>query len=189
MENEEKKKKKMRTRTKVIIASSAVLAVLIAVAVGIFMHIKASPEWALKEIISDVKSDGIDGLRAHSTEAFCEKIDKVENYAKEKGIGNGGSGSGDDQSSKSRLDMLKESAEEYIAAELLSKIKDMDWGLEDVKRSKKSADVVISFDDSKKLKGTFEINMVKEDGEWKIDNVDLSKCIQSAVKDLLFAAF
>ena len=98
----------MRTRTKVIIAVSAVLAVLIAVAVGVFMYIKASPEWALKEIVSDIKSDGIEGLKAHSTEAFCKKIEKIENYAKEKGIG---TSSGDDgQDTKSRLQYLKDDA-------------------------------------------------------------------------------
>ena len=184
MENEEKKpKKKMRTRTKVIIAVSAVLAVLIAVAVGVFMYIKASPEWALKEIVSDIKSDGIEGLKAHSTEAFCKKIEKIENYAKEKGIG---TSSGDDgQDTKSRLQYLKEDAKKYIAAELLSKIKDIDWGLEDVRHGRKSADVVVTFDYSKDLNGTFEINMVKEGGKWKIDNVDLSKCIGSALKSIL----
>lgn len=173
----------MRLRTKIIIIVSAVLAVLIAVAIGVFMYIKASPEWALKEIISDVKADGIDGLKAHSTDSFCKKIDKIENYAKEKGIGT--SDEDEEEGSKSRLDLLKDSAKEYFAARLLTRIKDIDWSLEDIKKSKKSADVVISFDYSKDLNGTFEINMIKEGGKWKINDVDLSKCIGSALKSLV----
>ena len=45
--------------------------------------------------------------------------------------------------------------------------------------------MVVTFDYSKDLNGTFEINMVKEGGKWKIDNVDLSKCIGSALKSIL----
>ena len=36
-----------------------------------------------------------------------------------------------------------------------------------ISHGRKSADVVVTFDYSKDLNGTFEINMVKEGGKWK----------------------
>lgn len=184
----EKTKKKMRTRNKVIIIVSIILAVLIAVAVGIFLYIRSTPEWALKEIVSDIKSDGVDGLRKHSTENFCEKIDKVEAYAKEKGIGtddNGQDDTGSDDQGGGLLDYLKDHAEEYFGAKLLSRIKDVDWGLEDIKKGRKKTEVEVSFDCGKDLSGTFDVILIKDGGKWKIDDVDLSKCVGSAFKSLI----
>lgn len=183
----EKTKKKMRTRNKVIIIISIVVAVLLAVAVGIFLYIRSTPEWALKEIYSDIKSDGVDGLRKHSTENFNAKIDKIEAYAKEKGIGtdDGGDETAPDDDDVSLKDYLKGHAEEYLGAKLLARIKDIDWGLEDIKHGRKETDVVVSFKYSSTFSGEFDVILIKDGGTWKIDDVDLSKCIKSAFKSLI----
>ena len=206
-----KQKKKMRLRNKIIIAISIVLVILIAVAIGIYIYIINSPQWALKGILADVKADGIAGLKAHSTEDFCVKIEKIEKFAEEKGIDLYGSDTGDaddgdakDADSKNSdsdkdkdsdggggglTDYIKGYAKEYLAARLLKRIKDIDWGLGSVKQSRKKADVEITFEYSKDFSGTFEINMVKQGGKWLIDDVDLSKCIESAVSGLISKIF
>jgi hypothetical protein len=141
-----KQKKKMRLRNKIIIAISIVLVILIAVAIGIYIYIINSPQWALKGILTDVKADGIAGLKAHSTEDFCVKIEKIEKFAEEKGIDLYGSDTGDaddtdekDADSKDKkgdadkdsdddgggglADYIKGYAKEYLAARLLKRIK------------------------------------------------------------------
>lgn len=207
-----KQKKKMRLRNKIIIAISIVLVILIAVAIGIYIYIINSPQWALKGILADVKADGIAGLKAHSTEDFCVKIEKIEKFAEEKGIDLYGSDTGDaddtdakDADSKDKkgdadkdsdddgggglTDYIKGYAKEYLAVRLLKRIKDIDWGLGAVKQSRKKADVEITFEYSKDFSGTFEINMVKQGGKWLIDDVDLSKCIERAVSGLISKIF
>ncbi|MDO4803662.1 MAG: DUF4878 domain-containing protein [Lachnospiraceae bacterium] len=133
-------------------------------AIGVMKRI--SPEYVLKNAIADIKEFGFDGLKPYLT---SEALKKAENYlALSDGLdmfsamgmafmpqsNNGGSSSGSGGSIK-------------------EKMKECDYTIKDVMKGSSSAKGVVEFNYKDSTKGTVELSMIKEDKEWKIDNMSM----------------
>lgn len=142
----------------ILIISSVVL--LLAVVVGGFgLYIVNTPEYALKSIIEDVNDSGMEGLNPHLTGKAKETLDMVASVTES------------DLFSKI-VGFINQN--DYIGV-LKSEIQEIQWGVDDVLKSKENAAVILSFNYEDKLIGTIEISMIKEEGQWKIDGIEFPK--------------
>lgn len=142
----------------ILIISSVVL--LLAVVVGGFgLYIVNTPEYALKSIIEDVNDSGMEGLEPHLTGKAKETLDMVASVTES------------DLFSKI-MGFINQN--DYIGV-LKSEIQEIQWGVDDVLKSKENAAVILSFNYEDKLIGTIEISMIKEEGQWKIDGIEFPK--------------
>lgn len=142
----------------ILIISSVVL--FLAVVVGGFgLYIVNTPEYALKSIIEDVNDSGMEGLNPHLTGKAKETLDMVASVTES------------DLFSKI-MGFINQN--DYIGV-LKSEIQEIQWGVDDVLKSKENAAVILSFNYEDKLIGTIEISMIKEEGQWKIDGIEFPK--------------
>ena len=141
-------------KTVIIIAAVVILISSIA---GAAAYITSTPEYAMKEIISDVMENGIDGLYPHLTGKAREAADALSSVA-DSGIFGAIIGM---VSQSDYSDMLK------------SAMKEIKWSVDEILRDNSSVTAIISFDYKEKLSGAVELSMVKKEGEWKIDRVSL----------------
>ena len=131
---------------------------VIVLSVGIYFGISIinSPEYALMQIANDVEESGVDGLMPHLTEKAQETVSAITSITENKMV-------------DSILAFLGK--DDYTSI-LKSNLKDVEWSLDDVLEGTDRADVVLGFNYNEKLTGTIEINMIKEDGNWKINGIN-----------------
>lgn len=143
---------------KSVVVLIVVVLVLIAVAIAAFSFFR-SPEYALLKIRADVQEHGLEGLKPHLTQHGQETLDTITSVTENELVGLviGLLGQGDG------------------ANTLLSELEQIQWGLEDIMKGGKNTSVILSFDYKQKLTGTIEIVMVKQEGKWLIDGVELPK--------------
>ena len=108
---------------------------------------RLSPEYALNEAYADVKDEGMRGLKKHLTEKALKTISKIELV-------------GD----LSTLAMM-----ENPTNLLISKMGEFEYTVIDMLKGKESARCVIGFSYQDSVEGSIEIEMVKEEKEWKIN--------------------
>ena len=109
-----------------------------------------SPEYALNEAYADVKEEGLKGLKKHLTANALKTIEKVESIA------NLGS-------------MIMGSNPTTL---LLNKMSEFEYSVKDILKGSDSARCVIEFSYKDKVTGTIDIKMIKEEQEWRIDNLE-----------------
>ena len=145
---------------KKVLAVVAVLVILIAIGCGIF-YIKTinSPEYAIKEMLSDFKADGYEGLKKHLTADITEKMDEIVSLSKNNIIGS----------------IFKAVAGSDYAKQFSDESSKIKWELGDVLRDHKKARVTLLFSYEDYFSGSLDINMVIENGEWKIYGIDMPK--------------
>lgn len=142
-----------------VIVAGIVVFVLLAGGCFLLYGIFHSPEYALKQTIEDVNESGLEGLQSHLTGNASEIIGGVSAVA--------------DNNLLSYVYSLAD-LDEY-AAILMSEMSEVEWSVEDIMKGKKNAEAMISFRYKDYFSGSLSIDMVWEDGEWKIDNLsDLS---------------
>ena len=61
--------------------------------------------------------------------------------------------------------------DDYVGV-LKSEIQEIQWGVDDLLKSKESAAVILSFNYEDKLIGTIEISMIRDERKWKIDSIE-----------------
>ena len=108
-----------------------------------------SPEYALNEAYADVKEEGLKGLKKHLTANALKTIENVES------IGNLGS-------------LFMGSNPTNL---LLGKMSEFEYEVKDILKGSDSARCVLAFNYQDTVSGTIEIKMIKEEKEWKIDNL------------------
>ena len=113
------------------------------------LFMRLSPEYALNEAYADVKEEGMRGLKKHLTDNALKTIEKVEFI-------------GD----LSTLAMM-----ENPTNLLISKMGEFEYEVIDMLKGKESARCVIGFSYKDSVEGTIEIEMVKEEKEWKISGL------------------
>ena len=113
------------------------------------LFMRLSPEYALNEAYADVKEEGMQGLKKHLTDNARKTIEKVEFI-------------GD----LSTLAMM-----ENPTNLLISKMGEFEYEVIDMLKGKESARCVIGFSYQDSVEGTIEIEMVKEEKEWKISGL------------------
>lgn len=141
---------------KIVIIICSIVLLLAATAGGLWLYIVNTPEYALKTIIDDAITSGVEGLEPHLTGKAKETVDTVS-YITESNLVN--------------TIMGNINQNNYVGV-LKSKIQEIQWGVDDVLRSKKNAAVILSFNYKDKLIGTIEISMMREKNGWKIDEIE-----------------
>ena len=56
---------------------------------------------------------------------------------------------------------------------LLNHVKDCEWTVKDVKKASETAKGIVGFKYEDILEGTLELSMIKEEKEWKIDDLKM----------------
>lgn len=141
---------------KVVIIISSVILLLAVIAGGLGMYIVNTPEYALKTMIDDVNTSGMEGLEPHLTGKAKETIDAVS-YVTDSNIFN--------------TIMRFIDQNDYVGV-LKSEIQEIQWEVDDILKSKENAAVILSFNYEDKLIGTIEISMIRDEGKWKIDSIE-----------------
>ena len=153
-------------KKRIIIIVSVILALAI-VAGGIIYYLN-SPVYALLQIRKDLEREGIDGLRSHFTD------DAEEFY-----------------------DGLMNASDKWVVRQLLRRVgidgfvdtfryhsEDMEWEFEDLLVGSSRADVYVSFNYDDDIKGTLELRLIKEDGQWKIDGFGIPELDELGLKSI-----
>lgn len=136
-----------------------IAALLAAAVIGIGIYIRNTPQYALKDALEDVQAAGVEGLSPHLTNKAQKTFDTI-------------SATAEGELFDSVIETVKQN--NYVQI-LKSKMQEVQWSIQDVLKGKKDARVIISFDYKDKIKGTVELSMVKEGGEWKIDGMGFPK--------------
>lgn len=144
----------MKRLSLVVISAVVIFALIVG---GYFLYKTSTPEYALAVTIEDVRSSGMAGLKEHLTSNAIEKIEAVEEWTEKSGV------------SGIISALTKDSAVSFLK----SKMSDVNWTVEEILKGKKRADVVIGFDYKESIIGTVEITIIKENGDWKIDGLNL----------------
>lgn len=119
------------------------------------MYIVNTPEYALKTMIDDVNTSGMEGLEPHLTGNAKKTLDTVSSVT---------------SSDLFNTIMGIINQNDYVGV-LKSELQEIHWGVDDVLKSNENAAVILSFNYEDKLIGTIEISMIREDGDWKIDGI------------------
>lgn len=149
----QKTHKTVRVRTIVIVL---VLLILCAGACfGVYMF--KSPQYALYKISRDIKDFGVEGLNPHLTGEAQTTVEKVSSIAESELLGS----------------ILSIFGKENYVSIIKSDLKEVEWTVNSISRSDKTADVSLGFDYKDELTGTMDIDMIYSDGEWKISAITM----------------
>lgn len=122
---------------------------------GAFAIITNSPQYALKIMIDEVTEFGLKGLMPHLTGEAQDVIDSVAQVS-------------DNTIINTIMGTLN--IDNYVSI-LKSKISEIDWSIGNILRNKERANVYLNFNYNDKLVGEIELDMIQNDGEWKISTV------------------
>ena len=127
-------------------------------AVGLFK--KISPEYVLGKAFLDMKKKGLDGLKPYLTASALKKVELIQTVSAGMNLFSmSSSKSEEDTNSLTRL--------------LLDKLSVCEWSVKDIIKDSGTAKAVIGFKYEEQLAGTIDLSMIKEDKEWRIDNLSL----------------
>lgn len=126
-------------------------------AVGLFK--KISPEYVLGKAFLDMKKHGFDGLKPYLTAKALKKIEIIQTVSNGVSLFSSSSKSEEDSHSLIRF--------------LIDKLSECDWSVKDIVKDSGNAKAVIGFEYEDQLAGTIDILMIKEDKEWRIDNLSI----------------
>lgn len=144
---------------KVLLIVGAVVAVLAIAITCIGIYAVRSPEYALLKIVKDVRASGMDGLRPHLTENAQQTLDAVSLLSDSGLVG-------------AIMDLFAPG--DYVGV-LKSELQNTQWSLEDISKSGAHAAVTVRFNYDDRLVGTVVLSMLRQDGAWKIDGLELPK--------------
>ena len=120
-------------------------------AIGFLKRI--DPEYVLEKAFEDLRKTGIDGLKPYLTSAAQSKFDTLRTVAGGVSLFTGTSGN--------------------ALTLLLDKLSECEWTIRDVMKGSETAKGIVGFKYEDILEGTVGLSMIKEDKEWKIDNLDM----------------
>ena len=133
-------------------------------AIGFMKRI--SPEYVLKNAIADIKEMGFDGLKPYLT---VEGSRKAENLLSLSG----------------GIDMFTTMAFMFqpnaggrpasLKGTLNDKMKEFDYTVKDLLKGSSNAKAIVAFEHEDGTKGTIEFTMIKENKEWKINDMTMPK--------------
>ena len=133
-------------------------------AIGFMKRI--SPEYVLKNAIKDMKEMGFDGLKPYLT---AEGYRKAENLLSLTG----------------GIDMFTSMAFMFqpyaggcpasLKGSLNDTLKECNYIVKDLLKGSSSAKAIVAFEHKDGTKGTIELKMIKENKEWKIDDMEMPK--------------
>ena len=110
---------------------------------------RMSPEYALNEAYADVKEEGMRGLKRHLTSKALKTIERVELVG----------------------DLSALAMKENPTSLLISKMGEFEYTVIDMLKGKETSRCVIGFSYKDSVEGTIEIELIKEEKEWRIDGL------------------
>ena len=128
-------------------------------ALGIMKRI--SPEYVLKNAFKDIQTSGLDGLKPYLT---SKALKKIENIRK---VSDGMAFFGITFTTQSDPGNSSATAVSF----LLDKLSEFEFTIKDVLKGSESAKGIIGFKHSDKVEGSVELTLIKEDKEWRIDDL------------------
>ena len=127
---------------------------------------KISPEYVLGKAFMDIKKKGLDGLRPYLTEEANKMVDVIKAVADGMDllstVGKLVGGTTD----------LKEESKKAISF-LMDKMSVFDFDYKNMVKDGDTAKAVIAFKYEDVMEGTMDICMIKQDKEWKINNLGM----------------
>lgn len=144
-----------------------IIVILLSIGICFGISVINSPEYALMQIANDIEESGVDGLMPHLTDKAQETVSTITSITENKLV-------------NSILNFLGK--DDYTGI-LKSNLQDVEWNLDNILEGDNRADVVLAFNYNEKLIGTVEINMIKEDGDWKISGLELPKFTEINLKN------
>ena len=127
---------------------------------------KISPEYVLGKAFMDVKKSGLNGLRPYLTTEANKKVDLIQAVSSGidllSSIGNLTGSSADSKAESNKA-----------VGYLLEKLSECEFDYKDMLKGSESAKAVVSFKYKDIMEGTVDISMIKQDREWKIDNLSM----------------
>lgn len=139
-----------------LITIFTLLAVLLAVLFFIYRWWITTPEYAIKQIVNDVESGGLDGLMPHLTVDAAKVVDSVASVVENPIVSGITSLFVDDKSA-----FVKEN------------LSAMEWDIGDILKGEQKTDVIVKFTYNDDSSGSIRIFLINEDGEWKIDSIGI----------------
>lgn len=135
-----------------VIICIALMAMAVSVPIINFM---LSPEYSLRQIQKDIKSDGIDGLMPHLTGSAKTTVETAVKVLNNPLV-------------QSAVDILSDSE---IPKLVSAGIENISWEMTDILKNKDRADVIVHFEYDSSFSGEIRIKLIKENKEWKISGV------------------
>ena len=121
---------------------------------------RISPEYVLGKAFLDMKKNGLDGLKPYLTASALKKIELIQTVSSGMGMFSKISpNSGEDTNAPTKF--------------LLEKLSECEWSIKDLLKGSTGTKAVIGFNYEDRLVGTIDLSMIKEDKEWRIDNLSL----------------
>lgn len=124
---------------------------------------KVSPEYVLGKAFLDIKKSGIDGLKPYLTAEAKKKVEVVQGGMSLINTVGKLVGSSDDS---------KEDSNKAVNF-LMEKMSEFDFSYKNMIKDSDTAKAVIEFEYPEVMEGTVDIHMIKQDKEWKIDNLSM----------------
>ena len=124
---------------------------------------KVSPEYVLGKAFLDIKKSGIDGLKPYLTAEAKKKVEVVQGGMSLINTVGKLVGSSDDS---------KEDSNKAVNF-LIEKMSEFDFSYKNMIKDSDTAKAVIEFEYPEVMEGTVDIHMIKQDKEWKIDNLSM----------------
>lgn len=122
---------------------------------------RISPEHVLKNAFKDIKTAGLDGLKPYLTSKALNKIEKIRK------VSDGMAFFGITFTTQADPDNSSATAVSF----LLDKLAEFEFTIKDVLKGSESAKGIIGFKHSDKVEGSVELTLIKEDKEWRIDDL------------------
>ena len=129
---------------------------------------KVSPEYVLGKAFLDIKKHGIDGLKPYLTEEAKKKVEVISGGMSL--ISSVGKIVG--SLSDSKEDSDKDDSNKAMNF-LMEKMSEFDFSYKNMIKDSDTAKAVIEFEYPEVMEGTVDIHMIKQDKEWKIDNLSM----------------
>jgi len=118
-----------------------------------------SPEYAVNNLLADMRSSGLEGLKKHLT---AKALKTVEGFEKISGI--------------PEVSILSNTLLGGDAMNiLLGHLSDCEWTIEDVMKGDATSKAILGFDFDGKMVGTIELTLIKENDIWKVDKLGVPK--------------
>ncbi len=126
---------------------------------------RMSPEYVVEKALEDIKKTGLDGLKPYLTSGGKKKFETLTMVSSGVGLISGifTSQSGQKNESGNAVIFLRDH------------VKDCVWTVKDIMKGSETAKGIIGFKYEDKMEGTLELSLVKEEKEWKIDNMEMPK--------------
>lgn len=147
-------------KTLIIICSTIlILAVIVG---GGMLYVINTPEYALAKLCDEVRDMGFDAVLPKLTDEACEKVAPVLKIINNNVV-------------QSILAFLSDDDYSRI---LVEKASEIEWSVGDILKNNKKASVTIGFNYVDKIVGSIDLELLKIDGDWKINdlyNLDVDK--------------